>query len=137
MLFYDPSKYLAFELSDNCKSSLKSLFPPVFSKVFCHHITLFFGGIESDFNVVVNSLQKTNTFEIVGNIVHDEVECFLVEINKSNHRIDGGRYHITHSISENRKPVDSNRIIKETFPGKWNIFNTSIKLSGIVKQIKK
>lgn len=50
----------------------------------------------------------------VAHIVSAGVECVVVEIDGNSQRPDGGTFHVTISLTEGRRPVESNNIITDT-----------------------
>lgn len=97
--------FIGYELSPSTRNMLIELFPPKYERVICHHITEKY-GVTKDHAVP----EKPEKIQIVGYIDSgDGIEGFIVAINDSVERPDGSKYHITHSISDNRKPVDTNK----------------------------
>ena len=104
--------YAAFVLDNNTRRALLDRLPAKYTDVLAHHITEKFGIPKPTESVRSYAVHAT----VVG--VADDgagVQAAVVEINGSSTRKDGSTYHITISIdrSAGRKPVDSNRVIKE------------------------
>lgn len=99
--------YIAWVLPEKLRAELLAAFPVTYERTIAHHITYKFGVPESEGLPVVDSMA------IVG-MANDEkgVQCLIVEVNGSSKRDDGSVYHITWSLSANRKPVDSNKVAK-------------------------
>jgi hypothetical protein len=91
--------YIAFEVSDKSRTELSAIFRPIYSKWIGHHVTYKFGTTDAKVIGYANS--------------GDGVECLVVKINGTSVRPDGGTYHITWSLSANRKPVESNNLLKD------------------------
>jgi hypothetical protein len=49
---------------------------------------------------------------VIAHASDDSLECLVVSIDGATHREDGATYHITHSLQEPRRPVDSNAILR-------------------------
>lgn len=128
--------YLAFVLDEATQRGLKALFPPKHSKVVCHHVTIAFNICEIDLEMVL--ADSDPDIRITGYGEVDGVEAFSVTYNGFKNRLDGKRYHITHSIEPPRKPVDSN-LIQEFAPIKQRTLEAYDlpKLGGCIKLVKK
>jgi hypothetical protein len=104
------NQYLAFVLDNKSRDKLIKAFPPSFSKVICHHVTLMFNNIHPD---TVEEFIDVKDITIIGIAADEAIEALIVEIDGSHKRKDGSTYHITHSLTPGkRKPVDSNTLIK-------------------------
>ncbi len=105
------NKYLAFVLDDDSRNKLIKAFPPTFSKVICHHVTLkFFNVTEDD----VDSFVHTKEVNVVGYASDEALEALVVAFDGNTVREDDSTYHITHSLEpDKRKPVDSNKVISK------------------------
>jgi hypothetical protein len=95
--------YTGYLISDESRNRLLKLYPPKYSRVLCHHIT-------RDYPVKKETIPEVPTYVMVVGYIDsgDGVEGFLVEIDGSTQRPDGKQFHITHSIDETHKPVDTN-----------------------------
>lgn len=104
--------YSAFVLDSHARRALLDKIPPKYPDVIAHHVTEKFGIPKPTTPVHAHAQHVT----IIG-IADDGagVQAAVVEINGSSTRKDGSQYHVTISIdrSAGRKPVDSNRVIKE------------------------
>lgn len=105
--------YTALVLDSKSRRELRKTFPPKYPDFIGHHTTLKF-GVSKD----TPKPRQPNTIEVVG--YKDDgkgVEALVVSINGNTERLDGSTYHITWSIdrSAGRKPVDSNKILKDGF----------------------
>jgi hypothetical protein len=107
-----PKKYLAFVLSEESRKSLFKRFPPSFTKFICHHVTIKFNGVsDKDFE----DWKHVKSANIVGFTADEFLEALVVELDGGTHREDdNSTFHITHSLDPvHRKPVDSNKLIKQ------------------------
>lgn len=96
--------YTGYLLTEKTRNTLLAQFPPKYAKVVAHHITEKF-GVPSD--AVPPAMPKT--VKVVGYIDSgDGVEGLLVEVNGSIARPDGSKYHITWSLADGRKAVETN-----------------------------
>ena len=99
--------YSGWELSDNDRSRLLALYPPVYPDVIAHHVTYQFPS---------TTMPPSVSAKIVGYVDDGEgVQALVVEIDGETEKANGSAYHITWSIdkSKGRKPVDSNTVIQE------------------------
>lgn len=103
--------FTGYKLSEESRNKLKRLYPPKYSKFIGHHITHTYGVDKNE-----KAPENPNTCKVVGYIDKNGVEGFLVEINGSSLRNDGSKYHITWSIEDNRKPVDTNKYVNDATP---------------------
>jgi len=100
--------YNGYLLPDNERSKLLAKFPPKYKDVIAHHITVKYPALSSD------PLPEGTSFKVVG--YADDglgLEALVIEVNGSVYRPDGKIFHITWSLSEGRKPVESNKVISE------------------------
>ena len=105
--------YTGYEIEAGSRQKLASLFPPKYPNFMGHHITEAFGIKDGS---VPEQPQK---FTVVAHIDNGEdVEGFVVEVDGSSDRPDGGTYHLTWSIdrSNGAKPVHTNNHISEAKP---------------------
>lgn len=99
--------YTGYLLTDDSRSRLLQKFPPRYPKVIAHHITEAFGTKKSD-----PAPAQPKFVSVVGYIDSgDGVEGLLVAVDGSTDRPDGGKYHITWSLKEGRKPVETNNYV--------------------------
>lgn len=101
--------YIAYNLTETSRAKLLAEFPPQFSKVVAHHITIEFG--------VDNSTPLPPTpvnAEVIGYAKNEKIECVVVRIDgKTRRPVDGKLLHITLSHSEDAKPVMSNDLLMD------------------------
>lgn len=101
--------YNGWLLSEDDREKLLAIFVPKFPEVIAHHVTLSFG---KDF------IPDPVTAQIVGYACNpDGVECFVVTLDGTSERPNGGTFHITWSIDRAAgfKPVHSNNLLIEGF----------------------
>lgn len=108
--------YTAYVLTDEARELLLEKFPPKYSKVIGHHVTVEFGvpeGTELPEEALVRVIGEADT--------GDGLQALVVSIDGSTRRPDGGTYHITWSLEPDRyKPVDSNALIAD-YSKRWKI----------------
>lgn len=106
------SQYLAFEIAPASRNALLNQFKPSYKRVVCHHITV-------EFNLTDESAQRLQEelagadLEVVGYALGDGVEALVVRVNGSERRPDGKIYHITLSLGDGHKPVESNGLVAQ------------------------
>lgn len=102
------NKYLAYVLDDKARNQLLAKFPPKYSKVVAHHITVKF-GVPADME-----LPPQPKVSVVGYVDSgDGIEALVVAVNGSTTRSDNNTYHITWSLDpEKYSPKDSNILLK-------------------------
>lgn len=101
--------YIAYNLTDKSRGEILANFPPKFSKVIAHHITLEFGVEDS--NPLPSIPQKA---EVIGYACNDKIECLVVRVdNQTRRNSDGKLLHITLSHSPEAKPVMSNELLMD------------------------
>ncbi len=99
--------YTAYVLTDKSRKEILEKFPVAYSNVVCHHITEKF-GVGSDEPIPA----PPASVKVVGHVDSKTgIEGLLVEINGSTKRPDGKLYHITLSLGQGRKPVETNDVI--------------------------
>lgn len=123
-------KYLAFVLDEASRNKLIKISPPQFSKVICHHVTIIFKLNQGLLDSFTQSETEDPTVEVTGVVSDDKIECFTVEINGKSKRIEGGFYHITHSLTPPAKPVQSNDLLKKVNGVPSIPFQQKIKVTG-------
>jgi hypothetical protein len=98
--------YSAYLLSKKSRSLILNKFPPKFSKVDAHHITVKFGLSKTD------RIPHTAKLQVVGYSCDASLESVVVSVNGKTNRPDGSTYHITLSYEPGRKPVESNKLLR-------------------------
>lgn len=102
--------YGAYVLTEASRNKILESFPPIHSRVICHHITVKFGVEKS------SPIPPDSILEVVGYEANESVQCAVVKVNGSVYRkSDGATYHVTISVEPPAKPVDSNKLLKGGF----------------------
>jgi hypothetical protein len=99
--------YAGYALNDFERARLLKIFHPKYENVIAHHVTLAF-GVDATYEI-----PPIDSAHVVG--VADDgygVQALVVEINGTYDRPDKSKFHITWSLAENRKPVESNDVVK-------------------------
>ena len=108
--------YTAYVLTDESRELLSAKFPPKYTKVIGHHVTVEFGVPED------TELPEEAEVKVIGEAdTGDGLQALVVSVNGSTRRPDGGTYHVTWSLEPERyKPVDSNALIAD-YSNRWKI----------------
>lgn len=100
--------YVGWRLPLQEKLRLLKIFPPKFSRVIAHHVTLFHGVSDS------HELPLDHVGVIIGESTDAQgVQALVVQINGTHDRPGGGVFHVTWSLAPGRKPVESNQVIAQ------------------------
>ena len=101
--------YSAYVLTDESRKKLLSLFPVAYpARVVAHHVTVQFGNVSAD------DIPTGKDIKVVGTVDSgDGLQALVVSVDGEVDRQDGSVYHITWSLDNGYKPVDSNKIIKK------------------------
>lgn len=102
-----PGHIVGWTLDKQDRAALLRAFPPAYARVVADHVTLQ-AGLRSR-----PALPSATEAEVVG-IADDGagVQALVVEIGGTTDRPDGSTYHLTWSLAEGRKPVESNQVIR-------------------------
>jgi len=102
-----PRRIAGWLLNREDRDVLLAAFPPAYARVIAHHVTLEV-GVAAGF-----PLPHGSDGEVVG-IADDgaAVQALVVEIGGTTRRPDGSTYHITWSLLDGRKLVESNDVIR-------------------------
>jgi len=104
-----PGCYLCWMLEPSEREKLLAQIPAEYPRVVAEHITYLYG-------VPVQSRLPTATRGfIIGEIMDRGVQALVVEIDGSDRRPDGERYHITWSLDWDRYPAESKDLVKRGF----------------------
>lgn len=100
-------RVIGWLVEEAARDALLARFPPRYERTIAHHVTL-------RARVDARSLLPEGvTGEIVGECDDGEgVQALVVRIAGGTERPDGGTYHITWSLAEGRRPVESNAAIR-------------------------
>lgn len=102
--------YTAYVLNEASRDLLKKRFPPKYSTFIGHHVTHEF-GVDDEVLSWMEPMPK-GQIKVVGYVDDGEgLEALVVSVNGSTERPDGKTYHITWSLNEGRKPVESNDLL--------------------------
>jgi len=108
--------YTAYVLTDASRNELLERFPPKYSKVVAHHVTVSF-GVPSDAEA-----PEIADLKVIGEADSgDGLQALVVSVNGSYQREDGKTYHITWSLEPDvYKPVDSNALVN-SYENRWKM----------------
>jgi hypothetical protein len=111
--------YLGLFLDSQSKADLIYHFPQEYENPYGEHVTLLFKPSEAVRSIVIDSglIGKEYPIQIVGYAARDGVQAVAVEVKGlEDFLIERDRIlHITISTSNDRKPVDSNKLLMEGF----------------------
>ena len=90
------------------RERLLERFPPKYERTVADHVTLKVGGGGDA------PLPGEESGTVVGRADDGEsLECLVVEIGGTTDRPDGSSYHITWSLGADRKPKESNDVLRD------------------------
>ncbi len=96
---------VGWKLPSEERDRLIARFPPKYENVIADHVTLRLGGEE---------LPAKPTAEVVGRADDGRsLECLVVELDGTTDRPDGSTYHITWSLGADRRPIESNDVLRD------------------------
>lgn len=100
--------FVGWEVDRHERDALLQHFPPAYDRVVADHVTLKFGATGD------RTPPGETQAEIIG-FVDDGagVQAAVVAIDGASHRPDGGVFHITWSLADGRRAVESNDVIRE------------------------
>jgi hypothetical protein len=133
-----PGTYLAFVLSDETRSKLLSLFPPVHEKSVCHHVTFKF-GVKKEFYEEMQAYFMMSRVplrvEATGSSF-DGLDVLSVNVNgQSVRHFDDSFYHVTHSHRVDRKARDSKTELDAVKGAPHFLFDEPMPLSGVLRLV--
>lgn len=100
--------YTGWELPGDERSRLLALIPPRYERLVADHVTLQIGAGPQE------PLPTATEAEVIGCADDGEgVQAVVVAIDGTSDRPDGSTYHITWSLEHNRRPVESNDVIRD------------------------
>lgn len=99
------SFYVGWLVDPDDRQALHLRFPPRYPRVVAHHVTFKFGDRDAP-----------PPAEVAGEIVGEAddgggVQALVVRIGATTARPDGGTYHVTWSLAEDREARESNAVI--------------------------
>jgi hypothetical protein len=104
---------LGWKLDRDQRAELLHQFPPKYPNVDADHVTLTRGSRNAE-------LPSETVGEIVGRVDDGKgVEAMVVRVGGTTDRPDGSTYHITWSLKDGRRPVESNDVLREH---EWRAF---------------
>ena len=96
---------IGWKLPSDERNRLIARFPPKYENVIADHVTLCFGGRE---------LPAKPSATVVGRADdRKSLECLVVELDGTTDRPDGSTYHITWSLGPDRRPIESNDVLRD------------------------
>ncbi len=96
--------FTGYQITEESRELILKIFPPIYERVICHHITEIFGVLKE-----TPVPLPPNNVKVIGHIDSgDGVEGLVVMVNNKLHRPDGKIYHLTLSLSPGRRPVETN-----------------------------
>jgi hypothetical protein len=106
---------IGWKLDRDQRAELLQQFPPKYPRIDADHVTLTVGASRSAL------LPSETVGEIVGRVDDGRgVEAMVVKIAGTPDRPDGSTYHITWSLKDGRKPVESNDVLRAH---QWEMFD--------------
>ena len=102
------SGYTGWKLPADERGRLLAQVPPRYERLVADHVTLQFGAGPQD------PLPTATLAEVIGCADDGEgVQALVVAIDGTSDRPDGSTYHITWSLADGRRPVESNDVIRD------------------------
>jgi hypothetical protein len=103
----NPKAYIGWALDADERAALLARFPPRYPHVVADHVTLKFRPTHP-------KLPTETEGEIVGEADDGRgVQALVVRVGGTTDRPDGSTYHITWSLAGDRRPKESNDVIRE------------------------
>ncbi|HKX92649.1 MAG TPA: hypothetical protein VJM15_09535 [Sphingomicrobium sp.] len=87
------------------RERLLERFEPKYEKVIADHVTLRIGGTAPPPRVEAQVVGRADD--------GDSLECLVAELDGTTDRPDGSTYHITWSLGGQRKPIESNDVLRD------------------------
>lgn len=99
--------YVGWTLPEDERARLLARFPAAYARIVAHHVTAAFGVPPN------HPLPKETAGTVVG-IADDGVgvQALVLSIGGTTDRPDGSTWHVTWSLGPDRKPVESNDVIR-------------------------
>jgi hypothetical protein len=88
------------------RNALLRQFPPRYPRLIAHHVTMKGADTAEWLRRVTDGLVLGEADDGAG------VQALVVEIDGTTDRPDGSTFHITWSLAEGRRPVESNAVIR-------------------------
>jgi hypothetical protein len=103
-----PGSVTGWKLPRDEREQLLQRFPPRYASVDADHVTLRVGASAQ------TPLPRKPEARIVGRADDGEsLECLVVELDGTTDRPDGSTYHITWSLGPDRRPRESNDVLRD------------------------
>jgi hypothetical protein len=115
-----PGSVIGWTLDAGERGALLNAFPPAYTTVVAHHVTL---ATEAQGRPLPGAVDAA----IVGRADDGEgVEAMVVEIDGATARPDGSTFHVTWSLGDGRRARESNDVLKERG---WIVFAQRIPIT--------
>ena len=121
------SSYIAVVLDKKSVNFLKEKIPPMYKKVFYHHMTVAYMPSDIIYKKYEDSIGKQVELNVIGFCFDNKGQAAIVETNLSENKVP----HITLSCDKNTNPVYSNTLLQN----KTNYQNINLMVTGKVKLI--
>jgi hypothetical protein len=129
-------KYLAFVLDGESQQRLLSRCPTFHPRIIAHHVTLEYDNISK---IGLEMVGTTPKVWVIGSAHNRKAQAVIVSVNGAIDRADHKYFHVTVSLAESAKEVDSNDAIFEMrklgIPMLWQ--NERLPLTGTVQLLDK
>jgi hypothetical protein len=102
-----PGSVIGWLLAEHDREKLLQQFPPKYEKAVAHHVTLKTEAEQEPLPPGVMAQLVGRTDDESG------VQAMVVAIDGTTDRPDGSTYHITWSLGEGRRALESNDVLKE------------------------
>ncbi len=116
--------FIAANLTPESIKILKEKIPPMYSKVFYHHMTIAFNPSQIILDKYKDMVGKEIELQVIGCCNDNRAQAVMIDFSLPENEIP----HITLSCIEEEKPTYSNILLKN----KTNYGNIYFKLKGIV-----
>jgi hypothetical protein len=104
----EPGTVTGWKLPRDEREQLLRRFPPRYENVIADHVTLRVGATAS------TPVPAKPEARIVGRADDGRsLECLVVELDGTTDRPDGSTYHITWSLGQDRRAIESNDVLRE------------------------
>ena len=117
---HKPGSVIGWKLDRDQRGELLQQFPPRYAKAVADHVTL-------EINAGFKQLPGAVTAAILGRADDGEgVEAMVVAVDGTTDRPDDSTYHITWSLADGRRAVESNDVIRDCG---WETFGQAISVN--------
>jgi hypothetical protein len=101
--------YTAYLLPEAERERLLKSIKPAYENVIAHHVTYEFGVADS--HPLPPAVFRASVYGVAND--GEGLQTLVVDINGDGKRPDGKLFHITWSLSEGRKAVESNKLLEQ------------------------